>query len=182
MILDINGNNNEKVFLYAYLNAIYETGFENPIDKSIKDYKRLDVSSDYSKIDEIPYDFIRKRLSIAVLHKDNSLPTNSESRNILITKGALPNVLDICSFVELTDGKIEDIYKLKDKIKDSFKEFGDKGYRVIGIAYKLIEKEMKPTRQLSSNASQNSINGSSTNTYLIDTLLLTNVSAKLKAG
>ena len=109
MILDINGNNNEKVFLYAYLNAIYETGFENPIDKSIKDYKRLDVSSDYSKIDEIPYDFIRKRLSIAVLHKDNSLPTNSESRNILITKGALPNVLDICSFVELTDGKIEDI-------------------------------------------------------------------------
>ncbi len=163
--LDINGNNNEKVFLYAYLNAIYETGFENPIDKSIKNYKRLHISN-YSKIDEIPYDFIRKRLSIVVLHKDNSLPTNSESRNILITKGALPNVLDICSFVELTDGKIEDVYKLKNKIKDTFKEFGDKGYRVIGIAYKLIEEE-KPTRQLSSNPSQSSINGS-THTYLIN--------------
>ncbi|HET9807604.1 MAG TPA: HAD-IC family P-type ATPase [Nitrososphaeraceae archaeon] len=172
--LDINGNNNEKVFLYAYLNAIYETGFENPIDKSIKDYKRLDISSNYSKIDEIPYDFIRKRLSIAVLHKDNSLPTNSKSRTILITKGALPNIIDICSFVELTDGKIEDVYKLKDKIKDTFKELGDKGYRVIGIAYKLIEKEKKSTTRqlLSSNSSQSSINGSSntnTNTtYLIN--------------
>jgi Mg2+-importing ATPase len=169
--LDINGNNNEKVFLYAYLNAIYETGFENPIDKSIKNYNRLDISSNYSKIDEIPYDFIRKRLSIAVLHKDNSLQTNLESRNnILITKGALPNVLDKCSFVELTDGKIEGIHKLKDKIKDTFKEFGDKGYRVIGIAYKLIEEEKKSTpRQLSSlNPSQSSISGTNTNTYLIN--------------
>ena len=166
--LDINRNNNEKVFLYAYLNAIYETGFENPIDKSIKDYKRLDISSDYSKIDEIPYDFIRKRLSIVVSHSDNnSLPTNLESKNnILITKGALPNILDICSFVEMTDGKIQDIYKLKDKIKDTFKEFGDKGYRVIGIAYKLIE-EKPTTRHLSSNHSQSSIN-SSTHTYLIN--------------
>ena len=166
--LDINRNNNEKVFLYAYLNAIYETGFENPIDKSIKDYKRLDISSDYSKIDEIPYDFIRKRLSIVVSYSDNnSLPTNLESKNnILITKGALPNILDICSFVEMTDGKIQDIYKLKDKIKDTFKEFGDKGYRVIGIAYKLIE-EKPTTRHLSSNHSQSSIN-SSTHTYLIN--------------
>ena len=170
--LDINGNNNEKVFLYAYLNAIYETGFENPIDKSIKDYKKLDISSDYSKIDEIPYDFIRKRLSIVVLHRDNnSSPTNSESRNkILITKGALPNILDICSFVEMTDGKIEDVYKLKDKIKDTFKEFGDKGYRVIGIAYKLIEEEKKPTTRHSCPPihSQSSINSSThTNTIHI---------------
>jgi Mg2+-importing ATPase len=168
--LDINGNNNEKVFLYAYLNAIYETGFENPIDKSIKDYKRLDISSDYSKIDEIPYDFIRKRLSIVVLHNDKSLPTNSKSKNkILITKGALLNILDICSFVELTNGKIENIYNLKDKIKDTFKELGDKGYRVIGIAYKLLKEEKNSLTQSSPSRSQSSINDSSSiQRYLIN--------------
>ena len=62
---DINGHNNEKILLYAYLNAMYETGYANPIDKAIKEYKNLDISN-YSKLDEIPYDFIRKRLSIAV--------------------------------------------------------------------------------------------------------------------
>lgn len=164
--LDINGNSNEKVFLYAYLNAVFETGFENPIDKSIKDYKKLDIHN-YSKIDEIPYDFIRKRLSIAVLnHNDDSLPTISKSNHILITKGAVPNILDICSFAELSDGKIEDISSLKNKITLNFKELGDTGFRVIGIAYKFLkdqEKEKKPTTtketiQSSLNISKNSIN------------------------
>ena len=58
---------NKKVLLYAYLNAIYETGFTNPIDKAIKDFclnQHIDnMLSAYGKLDEIPYDFIRKRLT-----------------------------------------------------------------------------------------------------------------------
>ena len=66
--IDVEGNtNNNKVLLYAYLNAVYETGFTNPIDKAIKDFcsDQFDITG-YSKLDEIPYDFIRKRLSIMV--------------------------------------------------------------------------------------------------------------------
>ena len=69
-----NANNNNKVLLYSYLNAIYETGFTNPIDKAIKDFcsGQFDISG-YSKLDEIPYDFIRKRLSILVSSSDKTL-------------------------------------------------------------------------------------------------------------
>ena len=92
---DINGHNNEKILLYAYLNAMYETGYSNPIDKAIKQYKHLDISN-YSKLDEIPYDFIRKRLSIAVSITENT-SQNKRNQSMIITKGALQNILDICS-------------------------------------------------------------------------------------
>lgn len=92
---DINGYNNEKILLYAYLNAMYETGYSNPIDKAIKQYKHLDISN-YSKLDEIPYDFIRKRLSIAVSITENT-SQNKRNQSMIITKGALQNILDICS-------------------------------------------------------------------------------------
>ncbi len=84
---DINGHNNEKILLYAYLNAMYETGYANPIDKAIKEYKNLDISN-YSKLDEIPYDFIRKRLSIAVSITENT-SQNKRNQSMIITKGAL---------------------------------------------------------------------------------------------
>ena len=63
--LSADGKENEKVLLYAYLNAFYETGFINPIDEAIRTHHPFDVSS-YQKLDEVPYDFIRKRLSIMV--------------------------------------------------------------------------------------------------------------------
>ena len=83
--LDVNGVASEKVFLFAYLNAFYETGFTNPIDEAILNYRKFDLS-EYRKQDEIPYDFLRKRLSIAVTHGDEHL---------MVTKGALTNILDV---------------------------------------------------------------------------------------
>jgi Mg2+-importing ATPase len=61
--LGLGGQENEKVFFYAYLNAYFETGFSNPIDNALRTHRPLDVSG-YQKLDEMPYDFIRKRLSI----------------------------------------------------------------------------------------------------------------------
>ena len=63
--LDVNGDDSDRVLLLAYLNAFFETGFQNPIDVAIKSYRELDVSG-YEKLDEVPYDFLRKRLSILV--------------------------------------------------------------------------------------------------------------------
>ena len=64
--LDVEGAPSEKVLLYAYLNAFYETGFTNPIDEAIRTHRQFDLSG-YQKLDEIPYDFLRKRLSILVV-------------------------------------------------------------------------------------------------------------------
>src|SRR5512144_804306 len=65
--MNVAGAPSDKVLLYAYLNAFYETGFTNPIDEAIRTYRHFDVSG-YHKRDEIPYDFLRKRLSILVSH------------------------------------------------------------------------------------------------------------------
>jgi Mg2+-importing ATPase len=116
--IDVKGNvnnNNNKVLLYSYLNAIYETGFTNPIDKAIKDFcsSQFDIS-DYNKLDEIPYDFIRKRLSILV--------SSSESF-FIVTKGALHNILEVCSCAEMPDGKIVDISIVKQEIQHSLKKY-----------------------------------------------------------
>jgi Mg2+-importing ATPase len=124
--LDVNGNNSERAFLFAYLNAYYETGFTNPIDEAILNYKKIDLSG-YRKQDEIPYDFFRKRLSIAVINGDSYL---------MVTKGALTNILDVCSSVEINGGSIIDISSMQDQIQKHFVDFSNQGFRTIGIAYK----------------------------------------------
>jgi len=64
-------------FFYAYLNSFYEKGFSNPIDEAIRSYREQDVSG-YEKVDEVPYDFIRKRLSIMI---------KKDGRYFMVTKG-----------------------------------------------------------------------------------------------
>jgi P-type Mg2+ transporter len=127
--IDVRGNQSEKVLLYAYLNSFYETGFVNPIDKAIKDFYQFDISA-YSKLDEVPYDFIRKRLTIFV-SRNNS--------RIILTKGALQNVVSICSNAEASSGEIIDISSVAEIIQDKYEELGKKGFRVLGVCYKLVD-------------------------------------------
>ena len=127
--IDFKGNHSEKVLLYAYLNAFYETGFVNPVDKAIKDFHQFDISG-YSKLGEVPYDFIRKRLSIFV-SRNNS--------RIIVTKGALQNVVSICSNAEDSSGEIMDMSNVAEIIEDKYQELGKKGFRVLGVCYKLVD-------------------------------------------
>ena len=127
--IDVRENHSEKVLLYAYLNAFYETGFVNPVDKAIKDFYQFDISG-YSKLDEVPYDFIRKRLSIFV-SRNNS--------RIIVTKGALQNVVSICSNAETSSGEIMDMSNVAEIIQDKYEELGKKGFRVLGVCYKLVD-------------------------------------------
>jgi P-type Mg2+ transporter len=129
--LDVNGEANDKVFLFAYLNAFYETGFTNPIDKAILDYRKIDLS-DYRKMDEIPYDFIRKRLTIAVI---------KENTHFMVTKGALTNILEVCSSVETREGTTVALATVKENIQKHFEEFSNNGFRTLGIAYKNIPQD-----------------------------------------
>jgi Mg2+-importing ATPase len=126
--LDVAGSPSDKVLLYAYLNAFYETGFTNPIDEAIRVHRKFDLSG-YGKIDEIPYDFLRKRLSILIAHDDTHL---------MVTKGALQNVLAVCSTAETGAGPLVDIAAERDRIQQHFEEFSSKGYRTLGVACKNI--------------------------------------------
>jgi Mg2+-importing ATPase len=124
--LDAEGASSDKVLLYAYLNAFYETGFTNPIDEAIRTHRQFDLTG-YEKADEIPYDFLRKRLSILVSHVDTHL---------IVTKGALRNVLAVCSGVETGNGTVADIAGMRDSIQEHFEKFSKQGYRTLGVAYK----------------------------------------------
>ncbi len=124
--LDVAGAASDKVLLHAYLNAFYETGFTNPIDEAIRAHRQFDLSS-YAKADEIPYDFLRKRLSILVAHDDTHL---------MVTKGALQDVLAICTAAETGTGTVVDIAMARDRIEQQFGEFCGRGLRTLGVAYK----------------------------------------------
>jgi Mg2+-importing ATPase len=135
--LDVDGNESEKVLFYAYLNASYETGFANPIDEAIRNHRQFDTST-YKKLDEVPYDFIRKRLSILVSKDDTHL---------MVTKGALPNLFDICASAETGGGTIVDIAVVRGKIQQRFEEFNHNGFRTLGIAYRDTGSELTITKK-----------------------------------
>ena len=134
--VDVEGAPSDQVLLYAYLNAFYETGFTNPIDEAIRSHRKFDLTG-YQKADEIPYDFLRKRLSILVAHDDTHL---------MVTKGALSNVLAVCSTAERDERKIVDIATVQDRIQQLFSVFSNKGCRTLGVAYKNLGTESRMSK------------------------------------
>lgn len=132
--LDVEGNPSDKVLLQAYLNAFYETGYTNPIDEAIRNHCKFDLAG-YNKVAEIPYDFLRKRLSILVAH-DNA--------HLMVTKGALQNVLDGCSKAETAAGAVVDIALVRESVQQRLEEFSKKGFRTLGVAC----KDMGPATQV----------------------------------
>ncbi len=108
------------------MNAASESGYVNAIDKAIRQHKTFDISG-YQKLDEVPYDFNRKRLSILF---------KQENTHLIVTKGALKNILDVCSTVETGEGIAIDIAPQQDKIQQRAEELGSKGFRVLGVAYR----------------------------------------------
>jgi P-type Mg2+ transporter len=124
--VDVEGKESDHVLLYAYLNAASESGYVNPIDAAIREHKTFDISG-YQKLDEVPYDFNRKRLSILF---------KKESKHLIITKGALKNILDVCSNVETVEGKTIDIADQQQKLHQQAEDLGSNGFRALGVAYR----------------------------------------------
>jgi len=125
-VLNAEGKEDPELFRLAYLNAFFETGFNNPIDLAIKNYATPDITG-ILKLDELPYDFIRKRLSILVSDKEGPL---------LITKGAFDKVLEVCSQVATADGVFSPIDVVTQSLTRQYIRYSEEGYRVLGIAYK----------------------------------------------
>ena len=127
-ITDIDGRESEKAFTYGYVNATLQSGFANPIDETIRRARHVDISA-YAKVDEIPYDFIRKRLSVVVTHS---------GQRLLITKGALRSILDICSFVEHANGVVEPLAPHRDAVERRYASLSADGVRTLAVAYRVL--------------------------------------------
>jgi len=136
--LDVNGNPSERVSLYAYLNAKMQTGLQNSLDEAIVK-KTVPGVDKYTKVDEIPYDFIRKRLTVVV--------ETAETTPLMIIKGALENVLSVCSNVQEGDEiSVLDQAQLA-SIQTRYEEWSAEGYRVLGVAIKPISGHQHPYRK-----------------------------------
>jgi Mg2+-importing ATPase len=130
--LDVQGNDSERVLHYGYLNSYYQTGLKNLMDEAILEHENLNydlqVDEDYRKIDEIPFDFQRRRMSVIV--EDNL------GRHLLICKGAIEEIMTLSSHVEI-QGKVLDVLPEYDsKRRKMIHDLNADGYRVIAIAYK----------------------------------------------
>jgi len=135
--LDVEGKDSEKVLLYAAINACYETGFANPIDEAIRAYCKLDLSR-YRKLDEVPYDFIRKRLTVLV---------SGETGNLMVTKGAVQNVVAVCSSAETADGKTIAMAAAREGIAERFEALSREGFRTLGVACRNVGSEATIARE-----------------------------------
>lgn len=126
-----DGDDKEDAFTrtLACVNASFETGFSDPIDDALKQLG-ADVSG-YERVGEVPYDFIRKRLSIAVKHGDGTL---------LITKGAVANVIDSCTSIRSADGSTAPIAEHRQALQAKFEAYSSDGFRVIAVGYRVIAR------------------------------------------
>ncbi len=127
--LDIKGQPSDMVAQKSYLNSLFQTGLNSPLDEAVVNASKKAIFGidDYRKMDEIPYDFVRKRLSIVV-------KKGCDEELTLITKGALQNILDICDRYQCGNNiEIMDDVSLSE-IKTQFENWSKQGYRVLGIA------------------------------------------------
>jgi Mg2+-importing ATPase len=124
----VNGSDHSDDFVrnLAYWNAFFQTGYTNPVDEALVSLQPPS-SPKPEKFGEIPYDFIRKRLSIAIA---------LEGEKMLITKGAYTQISEICTGIKTEDGKVEDIKLWKRRLDQTFESFGKNGLRAIAICFK----------------------------------------------
>lgn len=134
--LDVKGRESQKVLDYGYLNSYYHTGLKNLLDDAVLDHEELTqamkIKESYGKIDEIPFDFERKRMSVVV--------RETTGRHVLICKGAVEGMLAIATHSDV-DGDISPLSEDdKRECLDLVHELNDKGFRVVALAYRKIEK------------------------------------------
>ena len=127
--VDMEGKEDEKVLLYSFLNSNFQTGLGSPLDEAILKHKEINTSI-YNKIDEVPFDFIRRRVSVVVEH---------EGQRFFIAKGAPEEILKICSCYELDKIIADLVDETRKKIEQKYNDFSAEGLRVLGIAYKRLK-------------------------------------------
>ncbi len=130
--VDLFGNESQKVFSYAYLNSYYQTGLKNLLDREVLKHSETHypsaIQNKFKKIDEIPFDFVRRRMSVILQSEDN--------KNILICKGAVKEIFDVCVKAETKTEKFNLDKNHLETLNKVVEELNSDGFRVIAVAYK----------------------------------------------
>lgn len=135
--IDVTGKQSDEVLSLAYLNSYFQTGLKNLLDRAVLDHveleAQLNVAHNYRKIDEIPFDFCRRRMSVVVSER--------EEHHELISKGAAEEMFEVCTHVQY-DGQV---YPLDEsrlmRFKKVLRELNQSGLRVIAVAMKEMPAE-----------------------------------------
>jgi Mg2+-importing ATPase len=131
---DIQGEVSLRVLEYAYLNSYYQTGLKNLLDRAVLEHVELeheiDVLQHAEKVDEIPFDFLRRRMSVVV--------TNPSRERVLICKGAVEEILDICTQVDLNDQVVPLSNALREQANAVVRALNEDGFRVVAVAHKTV--------------------------------------------
>ena len=129
--INVLGEEDSEILKYAYLNSYYGTGIKNLVDKAVIAYgnkhKIKDTLKEYEKVDEIPFDYVRKRMSVVVKNKDGYR---------MITKGAIEEILKCCKDVKYKDEIMPLTEELKKQIEVNANNLSNVGMQVIALASK----------------------------------------------
>jgi Mg2+-importing ATPase len=156
--LDIRGGDSERVLEYAYLNSHYQSGLKNLLDVAVLQHvelgKNLHLQHHYKLIDEIPFDFVRRRLSVALARENADAPeqfplgwmlklfvrarTNADCGHLLICKGAVEEIFSACKYYELDGNRGKLDPALRAAAQAETVKLNADGFRVIAVAYKEI--------------------------------------------
>ena len=125
--VDVTNRQSEDVLRYAYMNSYYQTGLRNLMDKAILSHSDLDVERTCRKVDEIPFDFSRRRMSVII---------DYEGDHVLICKGAVEEIFSVCSRYQVDEEIHPLIDILKDDLLEEYQALSADGYRVLAVAYR----------------------------------------------
>jgi P-type Mg2+ transporter len=132
--LDVKGNPSQRVLDYGYINSYYQTGLKNLMDEAILNHgdlnDALQVDEDFQKIDELPFDFQRRRMSVIV--------ENNKDQHILICKGAVEELMSLSTHVEINGEILEVTAEHDEHRKNRVRELNSDGFRVIAVAYRVF--------------------------------------------
>ncbi len=131
--LDLAGNPSDQVLMLAYLNSYFETGLKSPLDEAILSQSPIDVSA-WRKIDEIPFDFERRCVSVLV---------DDGTRRWLVAKGAAEEIVRLCSHVSLQQDAAPQAMdpRLGDQVRQQYHAMEAQGLRVLGIAWREVPRD-----------------------------------------
>jgi Mg2+-importing ATPase len=128
--VDAQGRPSDRVLELAYLNSFFETGLKSPLDEAILEHKNIDVST-WKKIDEVPFDFERRRVSVLL---------DDGKTRLLVVKGAPDDIVGLCTLCEEggADEKFATDAAVLERIRAQYHGLESEGFRVLGIAWRNV--------------------------------------------
>jgi Mg2+-importing ATPase len=130
--VDVSGQQSDEVLRYSYMNSFYQTGLRNLLDRAVLAHGEFEVEQRCKKVDEIPFDFTRKRMSVVVEY---------EGDHVLICKGAVEDVFKVCSSYQVEGDVLPMIDMIRQDVLEDYEALSADGYRVLAIAYREFPRE-----------------------------------------